>query len=112
MFGKNSLFDSLFSSELMRLPPKSVLLEKVPLMALYSRKIGVKDNSQMMWDSFQTKFKCRKLAFHYFWNPSMRTHARVCIHIHAYAELKCAYAYMHMYAYAHPRVSLAFLFQK
>ena len=55
-------------------------------MALYSRKIRVKGGYQTIWDSSQTGFKCRKLAFHSFRNPSMRmqslsvcTHTCVCV---------------------------------
>jgi len=89
---------------------ESVLLEKVPFMALYSRKIRVWGGSQTMWNSFQTKFKCKKHSLHSFWNPSMRTHAHVCDEVYIRRAWACVC--MHMYTHARPRVSVAFLFQK
>ena len=95
---KNSLFDSLFSSEsYVFLPLEFVLFEKVPFISLYSQTIRVWGDSQMMWDLFQTKFKCRKFAFivsgtlacvrmhvstyaFLSLSLSMRMHIRVCVH--------------------------------
>ena len=51
-------------------------------------------------------FKCKKLVLHSFQNPSMHTHARVCIHMHE------ACVHIRVFAYACPRVSVTFLFQK
>ena len=97
---KNSLFDSLFSSEsYVFLPLEFVLFEKVPFISLYSQAIGVWGGSQTMWDLFQTKFKCRKFAFYSFWNPSMRADARVCVCM-LELELKHVYAYTCMHTHA------------
>jgi len=83
-------------------------------MALYSEKIGVRNGSQTMWDSFQTlTLMQKKPVFHSFWNPSMCTHARVCIRIHeACARRSRACMRIHMYAYTCSRVSVTFIFQK
>ena len=108
---KNSLFDSLFSSEsYVFLPLEFVLFEKVPFISLYSQTIGVWGDSQTMWDLFQTKFKCRKFAFYSFWNPSMRADARVYVCI-LELELKHAYAYTCMRAPA-LRFPWPFFFKK
>ena len=61
---KNSLFDSLFSNEsIVFFHRFHSPFEKVPFMALYSRKIGVLGNPQMIWDLFQTKFNVENLSF-------------------------------------------------
>ena len=62
---KNSLFDSLFSSESCVYSPP---LEKVPFMALYSNKIGV---GRLLDDVgfVPHRFMCKNLSFHSFLEP-------------------------------------------
>ena len=69
-------------------------------MALYNGTIGVWGDSQMMWDLFQTRIKCKKLSLHSFQNPScvrMLMHACTC-HKQAYTWLECGHAYACMCA--------------
>ena len=62
---KNSLFDSLFSSESC---VYSSPLEEVPFMALYSDKIGV---GRLLDDVgfVSHRFLCKNLSFHSFLEP-------------------------------------------
>ena len=63
---KYSLFDSLFSRKSRLSSHIFFVFEKVPFMALYNGTIGVWGDSQMMWDLFQTRIKCKKLSLHSF----------------------------------------------
>ena len=51
---KNSLFNSLFLVNLSVFLWISLCFENIPCMATYNVKIGVWNDSQRMWDSFQT----------------------------------------------------------
>ena len=62
---KNSLFDSLFSSESCVYSPP---LEKVPFMAIYSDKIGVGRLSDDV-GFVPHRFMCKNLSFHSFLEP-------------------------------------------
>ena len=57
---KNSLFDSLFTSESSVFSP---FLEKMHFMAFYTGKIGVQGSSQAMWDSFHTNLCVKNFHF-------------------------------------------------
>ena len=63
--------------------------EKVPCIAIYIVKIGIWNDSQRMWDSFQTSvFNAENLNFLCFWNLSC-----VCRNeLHAHAAWLCAQA--------------------
>ena len=50
----------------------------------------------MIWDSFQTKIKCKRLTLHNLWNLSY-------VRMHMYTWLECAH---------NLRFSAVFLFQK
>ena len=111
---KKSLFDSLFSSEsyvFYHQNPSS--LNKYLLWLYIVEKQGFGAAPRSIWDLFQVEFKCRKLVFHSFQNPSMRTHACICVCMHE-ARVRRARACMHirMYAYTPPRVFVTFLFPK
>ena len=85
--------------------------EKVPCMAIYILKIGVWNDSQTMWDSFQTSTSMQKtclllllllLILFFFKNVFETLRVRARSGLHAQAD-SC----VHM-----PRASLALFFQK
>ena len=79
-------------------------------MVFYSKKMGVWNSFQMMWDLFQNQVLN---AFHSFQNPSMHTHASIYVCMHkACGRRSVACMCIRVYAYACPRVFVAFLFQK
>ena len=81
--------------------------EKLLCMAFYNSKIGVWNDSQTMFDSFQnSNFKAKKLSFMVFGTLTcihMPMYACACMK-HAYTELEhaCAYSCMRTHALGFP----------
>ena len=60
--------------------------ENVPCKALYSRKNGVWNGSQTMWDSFQTSAIIEKTCLFYT-SETLAVCARVCLSTQAAAHI-------------------------
>ena len=71
------------------------VFEKLPCMAIYIKKIEVWNDSQTMWDSFQTLALMQKTCIFMFLEPFMCTQDWACVCMqHGYAHkqiLTCAY---------------------
>ena len=82
MFCKKLPFDSLFFSESQVFPVGFWCFEDVPCKALYSEKNEVLNDSQTMWDSFQTLELMQKTCFFIFLESYIHVQDQAYMHMH------------------------------